>query len=216
MSSIAGFFQPHNLFSKENEFCIKTIHNMSKALMHRGPDEQSYYYFPQGAFSQNYLLAGYIPGNFPHHIQPLTRNYQNNTYTLLFDGFISNPETLAIDLELIQVSTKDMSLEELILSSFFHKGTSFIKKVRGAFAIAIYNQNKKVLQLFRDPLGLRPLFYTEKEQTLVFASEIKGLFQYPGIDAVLDRIGLIELLSLGPARKPGSAIFKNIFENLLK
>ncbi len=212
MSSIAGFFQPNNLFSKENEFCIKTIHNMSKALIHRGPDEQSYYYFPQGAFSQNFLLAGYIPGTFSHQTQPVTLNYKNNTYTLLFDGFISNTENLAMELEVQHISTKEMSLEELLLFSFLTKGPDFIKQVRGAFAMAIYNQNEKILYLFRDPLGLRPLFYTEKEQTLVFSSEIKGLFQYPGIEAILDREGLIELLSLGPARKPGSAIFKNISE----
>lgn len=212
MSSIAGFFQPNNLFSKENEFCIKTIHNMSKALIHRGPDEQSYYYFPQGAFNQNFLLAGYIPGTFSHQIQPVTLTYQNNTFTLLFDGFISNAESLAIELEVQQISTKDMSLEELLLFSFLKNGTDFIKQVRGAFAMAIYNQNEKILYLFRDPLGLRPLFYTEMNQTLIFASEIKGLFQYPGIEAALDREGFIELLSLGPARKPGSAIFKNIFE----
>ena len=212
MSSIAGFFQPYHLFSKENEFCIKTIHNMSKALIHRGPDEQSYYYFPQGAFNQNYLLAGYIPGTFSHHIQPLTITYQNNQYTFLFDGFISNPEHLTMKLEIAHISTKDMTLEELLLFSFILNGSDFIKDVRGAFAMAIYNQNEKALHLFRDALGLRPLFYTEVNQTFVFASEIKGLFQYPGIEAVLNRDGLIELLSLGPARKPGSAIFKNIFE----
>lgn len=73
MSSIAGFFQPNTIYSKENEFCIKTIHDMSQALIHRGPDEQSFYYFPQGALNQNFLLAGYIPGTFRHEMQPVTR-----------------------------------------------------------------------------------------------------------------------------------------------
>ena len=212
MSSIAGFFQPNTIYSKENEFCIKTIHDMSQALIHRGPDEQSYYYFPQGAFSQNFLLAGYIPGTFPHQIQPVTVTYQDNTYTLLFDGFVSNAEALAMELEIRQISTKNMSLEALLLYSYFSKGTDFIKDVRGAFAMAIYNQNKKELYLFRDALGLRPLFYTQKAGALIFASEIKALFQYPGVEAILDKDGLTELLSLGPARKPGSAIFKDIAE----
>lgn len=212
MSSIAGFFQPNTIYSKENEFCIKTIHDMSKALIHRGPDEQSYYYFSQGAFSQNFLLAGYIPGSFSHQIQPVTITYHDNTYTLLFDGFVSNAESLAMELEIQQISTKDMSLEKLLLFSFFTKGPEFVKEVQGAFAMAIYNQNEKQLYLFRDALGLRPLFYTHKAQALIFASEIKALFQYPGVEAVLDQDGLTELLGLGPARKPGSAIFKNISE----
>lgn len=212
MSSIAGFFQPNTIYSKENEFCIKTIHDMSKALIHRGPDEQSYYYFPQGALNQNFLLAGYIPGTFPHQIQPVTLPYRGNTYTLLFDGFISNPEALAMELEIRQISTKEMSLEKLLLFSFLEKGTDFIKGVRGAFALAIYDEGQRKLYLFRDALGLRPLFYTKNNETLIFASEIKALFQYPGVDAILDQDGLTELLSLGPARLPGSAVFKGISE----
>ena len=212
MSSIAGFFQPNTVYSKENEFCIRIIHDMSQALIHRGPDEQSFFYFPHGAFNHNYLLAGCIPGSFFHKMQPITVCWQGNTYTLLLDGFISNPETLAKELDCRQISTKDMSLEELLLYSYIIFGKNFIAKVRGAFALAIYDENQKTLSLFRDALGLRPLFYTEKAGTLVFASEIKGLFPYPGIDAILDQEGLTELLALGPARKPGSAIFKDIYE----
>lgn len=212
MSSIAGFFQPNTIYSKENEFCIKTIHNMSQALIHRGPDEQSFFYFPQGAFNQNFLLAGYIPGTFPHKIQPVTSKYGDNSYTLLFDGFISNPEEIAMELEIQQLHTEKMSLEELLLLSFYRNGTDFVKQLRGAFALAIYDQNYKTLYLFRDALGLRPLFYCHQAGTLIFASEIKGLFPYPGIEAVLDKDGLTELLALGPARKSGSAIFSGISE----
>ena len=212
MSSIAGFFQPNTTYSKENEFCIRVIHDMSQALIHRGPDEQSFYYFPHGALTQNYLLAGYIPGTFPHKMQPVTIKYKNNSYTMLLDGCIINPEQLAMELEIRQISTKELSLEEVILYSYITQGVDFIKQVRGAFALAIYNEREKILHLFRDALGLRPLFYTEKTGTLIFASEMKGLFPYPGMDAILDHDGLTELLALGPARKPGSAILKNIYE----
>ncbi len=212
MSSIAGFFQPNTIYSKENEFCIKTIHDMSQSLIHRGPDEQSFLYFPQGAFNQNFLLAGYIPGTFRHEMQPITCNYKDNSYTLLFDGFISNPEEIAMDLEVYRIHTENMSLEELLLFSFLQHGTDFIKTLRGAFALVIFDQNHKTLYLFRDALGLRPLFYCHRANTLIFASEIKALFQYPGIEPVLKQEGLTELLALGPARKPGSAIFDGIFE----
>lgn len=212
MSSIAGFFQPNTIYSKDNEFCIKTIHDMSKKLYHRGPDEQSYYYFAHGAFNQNFLLAGYIPSQYTHEIQPLTITYKDNSYTLLFDGFISNGEEIVKDLEEHQISTKDISMEKLMLISFLTHGTDFVKRLRGAFALAIYDEGYNTLHLFRDALGLRPLFYCKKGHTLVFASEIKALFCYPEICPVLDSEGLTELLSLGPARKPGSAIFAGISE----
>lgn len=212
MSSIAGFFQPNTTYSKENHFCIKTIHDMAQELIHRGPDEQSYYYFPHGALNQNFLLAGYVPGTFSRQVQPVTRTYQENTYTLLFDGFISNPEEIAMYLETQHIHTQEMSLEELLLFSFLTKGTDFIQSVRGSFAMAILDQGQKTLYLFRDPLGLRPLFYSHRASTLIFASEIKALFQYPTINPVLKKEGLTELLSLGPARIPGSAIFDGISE----
>lgn len=212
MSSIAGFFQPNITYTKENDFCKKTIHDMSNALIHRGPDEQAFYYFPHGAFNQNYLLAGYIPGIFSHKMQPFSIHHQENTYTLLLDGFISNPESLAMELEVNQISTKEMSLEELLLSSFISKGPDFIKNLRGAFALAIYDEGLKKLYLFRDALGLRPLFYAQKSDAFIFASEIKGIFAFPDMRATLDLDGLSELLSLGPARRPGSAIFKGLSE----
>lgn len=212
MSSIAGFFQPNTVYSKENAFCIKTIHDMSEALIHRGPDEQTFFYFPHGALNHNFLLAGYIPGVFPREIQPTTRNYRDNTYTLLFDGFISNINSIAEWLEAHGTPTAGMSVEEILLFSFFEQGTDFIKALRGAFALAIYDENHKTLYLFRDPLGLRPLFYCHKGHTLIFASEIKSIFKYPTVSPVLEEDGLTELLALGPARRPGSAIFAGISE----
>lgn len=212
MSSIAGFFQPDTIYSKDNEFCIETIHNMSQTLYHRGPDEQSFYYFPHGAFNQNFLQAGYIPGTFFHQIQPTTITYQENTYTLLFDGFISNSEAIAIDLENEQIKTNQFSLEKLLLMAFIQFGADFVQKLRGAFAIAIYDEGRKHLYLFRDALGLRPLFYSHIGQATIFASEIKALFCHPLVKPALDRDGLTKLLALGPARIPGDAIFSGIAE----
>ena len=69
------------------------------------------------------------------------------------------------------------------------------------------------MTLFRDSFGVKPLFYTFlNDNTFVFSSEIKGLFCYPGVGHSIDRNGLNEILGLGPARTPGSGVFKNIFE----
>lgn len=212
MSSIAGFFQPGYIFPQKNDFCIKTIQKMSNALLHRGPDEQSFHLFPHGAFNQNFLLAGYIPGSFPHEIQPATKQIHENSYTIFFDGFISNASELAKALEDKQVYTKGRSLEGLLIDAYMIWGADFAEKLQGAFALGLYDKGKNTLYLYRDTLGLRPLFYCQTPNSLVFASEIKGLFAHPDITPVLDSKGLTELLALGPARIPGSGIFKNIRE----
>ena len=90
MSAIAGFYMPYEVFSKENPFCKDTIHNMSQALIKRGPDHQEYYLFAQGAFCHNALFSGSIHPQIPCKTQPVTKKLCNNSYTLFYDGYITN------------------------------------------------------------------------------------------------------------------------------
>ena len=71
---------------------------------------------------------------------------------------------------------------------------------------------EKQLFLARDRIGVKPLFYYEYAGGLIFASEIKTLLAHPMIEPVVDRDGIAQIMLLGPARKPGSGIFKGIRE----
>ncbi len=212
MSSIAGFFLPNNNFTNANSFCTNTIQKMSFALAHRGPDHSGYYHFNHGCFNHNLLKCSVAYPTVSSEAQPTTKKYYNKSYTLLMDGFISNLDDLILILNQANVITKDLSVEEILLCAFIRFGPMFAQKLSGGFAIAIYDEMANELFLFRDPLGLRPLFYYAMDKTLVFASEIKGLLAYPDITPTLDSEGLCELLSIGPARSVGNAVFKNIRE----
>ena len=59
---------------------------------------------------------------------------------------------------------------------------------------------KKRLFLVRDPLGVKPLFYSFKEDSLVFGSEIKALLKHPNIDSIVDKQGLLEMIAISPQR----------------
>ena len=59
---------------------------------------------------------------------------------------------------------------------------------------------------------VKPLFYTIQGDTLIFSSEIKGLFQYPGVEAVADKESLCGIFALGPAKSYGKGVFRNILE----
>jgi len=69
---------------------------------------------------------------------------------------------------------------------------------------------KQSLLLYRDPMGLTPLFYTQLGTRVIFASAIRAILAHPGVTAQLDKRGLTELLSLGPARYEHSGVFKDI------
>ena len=104
--------------------------------------------------------------------------------------------------------------EELFLLAYMQYGPEFVKKINGVFGAVIWDETKKILFLFRDRIGAKPMFYTQKKETLFFASAIGSLFQYPGVDPVLDENGLCEIFALGPARTPGNGVFRDIYEVL--
>lgn len=212
MSSIAGFFHPGIVITKENESASRAIAAMSDALHRRGPDASNFHSFPHGRLSFNELSCGHIQPDIPCEPQPAAKKLHNSSYTILYDGFISNLPALRDELSQAHVITEGLTQEELLLCAFIRFGADFAKKLSGGFAIAICDEQKNQICLFRDQLGLRPLFYTMSGQMLIFASEPKGLLAHPDVKAKIDREGLNELLSMGPAHTPGSTLYRGIYE----
>ena len=99
-----------------------------------------------------------------------------------------------------------------MLKAFIHYGPSILPKLNGIFSFAIWNDKTEELFLVRDHFGIKPLYYAVLEDTILFASEIKALFKYPGLTPTLDKQGIAELLGLGPCHTPGQTPFSNIFE----
>ena len=98
---------------------------------------------------------------------------------------------------------------EVVLTGYMEYGPDFVKQMNGIFAFGIMDPVKSRLVLFRDRLGVKPLFYTCFQDQVIFSSEIKGLFAYPGITPKLDKRGLNEIFSIGPA-KLMAAVFSRI------
>ncbi len=101
---------------------------------------------------------------------------------------------------------------EVILKAYIHFGSSILKRLNGIFSFAIWNENEQELFLARDHFGIKPLYYTIVDDTLIFASEVKALIKHPLVELKLDKTGIAELLGIGPAHTPGTSVFKNIFE----
>ncbi len=68
------------------------------------------------------------------------------------------------------------------------------------------------MTLVRDHFGIKPLYYTIFNNTLIFSSEIKSILSYPKFEAKIDKNGICELFGIGPAHTPGTCVFKNIYE----
>ncbi|MDO5409423.1 MAG: asparagine synthase (glutamine-hydrolyzing) [Lachnospiraceae bacterium] len=137
-----------------------------------------------------------------------------NSCTVVFNGEIYNMPELRKELLSQGVRFESDSDTEVILQGYLRYGEAFVTRLNGIFAIALWDSYRETLFLFRDRAGVKPLFYRKWDDTLIYASEIKGIFAYPGIEPVVDCDSLCEIFALGPAKTYGKGVFKDIYEVL--
>lgn len=210
MCSISGFYNPTAQFNGQRDYFLHILGEMKNCMHHRGPDENDCLLTDHCGLAHTRLSIIDLTGGH----QPMTRQRDGYSYHIVYNGEIYNLNYLRNKLEEHQVAIETSSDTEILLLSFMTFGADFVKEVDGIFAFAIYDERHNTLTLFRDAFGVKPLFYTIQEGTLIFSSEPKGCFCFPGVQAVLDRSGLNEIFSLGPARTPGSGVFRS-FQELL-
>ena len=203
---MCGFVGFANL--KENISSKTNIYNMNESISKRGPDEDGYYYEEHVCLGHKRLIVVDPDGGK----QPMSAMKDGNLYTIVYNGQLYNTKELRFELEENGFTFDSYSDTEVLLKSFIFWKYDVVKKLNGIFSFAIWDSKKNELFLARDHFGVKPLFYTIYNNTLVFASEIKALFKYPGIEAKLDEQSIAELFGIGPARTAGLGIFKNIYE----
>lgn len=187
---------------------IHTIEKITKALTHRGPDEDGYFVSEHANLGHNRLIII----DAENGKQPMTYKYNGNTYTIVYNGQLYNSKEIRNELIENGFEFNGYSDTEVILKAFIHYGTDIFKEFNGIFSFAIWNEEKKEMILARDHFGIKPLFYAIINDTLVFASEIKAILAYPGFEARIDKQGICELFGIGPAHTPGTCVFKDIYE----
>lgn len=210
MCGIAGFFNPNTDYTKERKKWNAILNGMNRVQKHRGPDGEGTYLSSCCGFAHVRLkIIDLLTGD-----QPMVRRQGDTEFAIVFNGEIYNMKELKEELISEGASFETTSDTEVILAGYMLHGKEFIKKLNGIFSAAIWNLASHSLCLFRDRLGVKPLFYTKLGDTFIFSSEIKGLFAYPGVDPVIDHDGLCEIFALGPAKSYGKGVFKDIFEVL--
>lgn len=210
MCSISGFFNPNAAFLGQQDHYMHILDEMRQVLRHRGPDEDDRILTDRCGLAHTRLSIIDLTNGH----QPMTRFLDGYAYHIVYNGEIYNLDLLRSRLREHNVVPETTSDTEVLLLSFLTFGADFIKEVDGIFAFAIYDERHETLILFRDSFGIKPLFYTIHDGTIIFSSEPKGCFCFPGVEAILDRNGLNEILSLGPAHSPGSGVFKGFHELL--
>ena len=169
MCGISGFY------SLKKQFSETDLHSMTNVMSHRGPDAAGFYLNEEKTCGLGHRRLSIIDLSAAAN-QPMFSHSER--YVMVFNGEVYNFQEIAKQLN---ISTRTTSDSEIILEAFERCGTEFVNLLNGMFAIAIYDKLEKSLHLFRDRLGVKPLYYFFDEINFCFGSEIKSLIEIESV-----------------------------------
>ena len=204
MCGIAGFYQAKFDYRKEMHWSMR-LHKMRDSLLRRGPDDNHIFLSAHCGLAHTRLSVIDPSGG----AQPMEKAGVSVSY----NGELYNGRELREELKSFSLPWDTHCDTEILLNAYLAFGCEFVRKLNGIFAFALYDSGKDMLLLARDHLGVKPLFYQETADSLVFGSEAKALFAY-GIRPKLNEESWCEVLGLGPARTPGHGVFVHMKEVL--
>ncbi|MDP4177072.1 MAG: asparagine synthase (glutamine-hydrolyzing) [Bacillota bacterium] len=204
MCGIAGFINLNSDIRSQAEI----IKAMTETLKKRGPDDGGFYFSKHALLGHRRLVVVDPSGG----AQPMTKTIGNSAFTIVYNGELYNTEDVRKILLGKGYTFKSYSDTEVLLTAYIEWGKDCVNYINGIYAFGVWNDKDNNLFLARDPLGVKPLFYSFKNDTLIFGSEIKTLLAHPMIEPVVTKEGLSDIFGLGPARSLGNGIFKDISE----
>ncbi|MDO5547268.1 MAG: asparagine synthase (glutamine-hydrolyzing) [Eubacteriales bacterium] len=185
-----------------------TAQKMLATMQRRGPDQKGIWQKDDVTL----IHARLAVIDLAHGLQPMEWSEAERTCTIVYNGEIYNtPELRRILLEHGH-RLKTQSDTEIVLHSYLEWGEDCVLHLNGIFAFAIWDSACHSLFVARDRIGVKPFFFTERNQQFFFASEIKTLLCYPDIAPRINADSIFELMLIGPGRTPGYGVFKDIQE----
>lgn len=185
-----------------------TIQRMLRTMQRRGPDGNGVA-MTAGCCLLHSRLAIIDPTGGQ---QPMKLQWHGKFYTLVYNGELYNTSEIRSDLLRLGHTFEGHSDTEVVLHAFAQWGEGCLERFNGIYSFAVWERETRSLFLARDRMGVKPLFYKEHNGGLLFASEIKTILEYPGVERRLDGEGVGELILLGPGRTPGSGVLQGIRE----
>jgi asparagine synthase (glutamine-hydrolysing) len=165
-------------------------------IRHRGPDEDGYLVDGDFGFGMHRLSIQDVEGGHQPIFSPDRR------HAIIFNGQIYNHPELRRELEDRYAFQTDHSDTETILAGYLRWGDDVWLRLEGMYAVAIWDKLEESLTLARDPIGIKPLFVTEQNGGLAFASEITALRAFPEHEFDIDADGVDDFFCFGHTLPP--------------
>lgn len=181
------------------------LEKMTDLIVHRGPDDSGFHI--QGSVGLGFRRLSIIDLARGH--QPLSN--EDGSVSIVFNGEIYNYKEIRKQLLTRGHRFATESDTEVIVHLYEEKGFDCVKDLRGMFAFAIHDQRKNLVYIARDPFGIKPLYYTQTQDAIVFGSEIKSLLAYPGVKREVGLESFWNYLTFQYAPDP-LTMFKDIYK----
>ena len=196
MCGFTGFITYNNQFSEQD------LHSMTDCIAHRGPDSDGFFFndFCGLGHRRLSILDLSEAANQPFYSA-------NGRYVMVYNGEVYNFQEIA---QKLNVPLKTTSDTEVIIEAFVKWGPDFVQELNGMFAIAIYDLQENELHLYRDRMGIKPIYFYRNENSFAFASELKALtkMQFLQGKLSLNKEAISQFLYLGYIPRPNSIYYE--------
>ena len=185
------------------------LQKMAMAMAHRGPDDEGIYISPDqrvGLVNRRLAIRDLSPAGH----MPMANPAEDVWIT--YNGEIYNADELRTELEQLGYTFASTSDTEVILHGYEAWGSKMVARLRGMFAFAIYDRRKPdaPILMARDHMGIKPIYYCETSEAIVFASELKALFASGLVNREVNPSGLVGYLLMGSVPNPDT-IYRDVW-----
>ncbi len=198
MCGIVGGFAP-KIQEKIPREMVQTLH-------HRGPDGSGVFVNTRSTAFLGQTRLSIIDltrnGEQPMHARP--EYHKRDGITLVYNGEVYNYREIQKELIARGYTFFSSSDTEVVLAAYIEWGKDCLKKFRGMFAFAVWDEREETLFVCRDRFGVKPLYYLQTGNTFYFASELKALRSVPEFHKEIDRNAVSYYFSYGYIPAPFS------------
>lgn len=178
-------------FDRAREVSAAELTAMNDQIVHRGPDDHGIALFGHSGIGMRRLSIIDLGGGHQPIYSPDGRQ------AIVFNGEAFNFKECRLALEQRGHRFSTHSDTEVVLHQYLESGLSFIEPLNGMFGLAIWDQSCERLLIARDRLGVKPIYYYQDADKLVYGSEIKSILAHPGVHAEIDRQTLPLFMQFG-------------------
>lgn len=196
MCGIAGFVN----LGLQGHLASELLHAMTDIVQHRGPDDEGHWLGDGVGLGMRRLSIIDVNGGK----QPIMN--EDGSVIAIHNGEIYNYQTVRRELEATGHRFLTNSDTETIVHAYEEDGLDFVRRLRGMFAIALWDRQRQRLVLARDRFGKKPLHYLYDGRRVIFGSELKSLLLAPEVPRDLDPAAITQYFTYGYIPAPRTAL----------